>query len=171
MAEKYFAAKPTDEVGSDIIKNVKSITNTWHYRKVFIIRKILFSILQGLDHLGKLTNSGIKLEYTKISVNHFRNLIQHQLVMTTSQRPSFEAKAANDDYKSQTQCILAQGLLDYYMREKRLEKHFKSAVETSLWAGEGFICLEWDASEGKSMELMKVRLLKMVTSLLRTTLH
>ena len=69
--------------------------------------------------------------------------------MTTSQRPAFEAKAINDDYKSQTQCILAQGLLDYYMREKRLEKHLKRAVETSLWAGEGYISLEWDASEGR----------------------
>ena len=150
MAEKYFAAKPTDEVGSDIIKKCEEyyeyLAITGRYS---LLERSYFQYFRALDHLGKLTNSGIKLEYTKISVNHFRNLIQHQLVMTTSQRPSFEAKATNDDYKSQTQCILAQGLLDYYMREKRLEKHFKSAVETSLWAGEGFICLEWDASEGK----------------------
>jgi hypothetical protein len=150
MAERYFAAKPTDEVGSDIIKKCEEyyeyLAITGRYS---LLERSYFQYFRALDHLGKLTNSGIKLEYTKISVNHFRNLIQHQLVMTTSQRPSFEAKATNDDYKSQTQCILAQGLLDYYMREKRLEKHFKSAVETSLWAGEGFICLEWDASEGK----------------------
>ena len=132
MAEKYFAAKPTDEVGSDIIKKCEEyyeyLAITGRYS---LLERSYFQYFRALDHLGMLTNSGIKLEYTKISVNHFRNLIQHQLVMTTSQRPSFEAKATNDDYKSQTQCILAQGLLDYYMREKRLEKHFNSAGETS----------------------------------------
>ena len=150
MAEKYFAAKPTEEIGSDIIKKCEGfyeyLTVTGRYS---LLERSYFQYFRALDHLGKLTNSGVKLEFTKISVNHFRNLIQHQLVMTTSQRPAFEAKAINDDYKSQTQCILAQGLLDYYMREKRLEKHLKRAVETSLWAGEGYISLEWDASEGR----------------------
>lgn len=150
MVDKYFAARKTEEVGSSILKKSEEyfeyLAATGRYG---LLERSYFQYFRALDHLGKLYRAGEKQEFTKISVNHYRNLIQHLLVMTTSQRPAFEAKATNNDYKSQAECILAQGLLDYYMREKRLEKHLKKAVETSLWAGEGYITLEWDASEGR----------------------
>ena len=150
MSEKYFAAKKTEEIGSDIFKKTEEyfeyLAKTGRYS---LLERSYFQYFRALDHLGQLYRTGEKKQFTNISVNHFRNLLQHLLVMTTSQRPAFEAKATNNDYKSQAECILAQGLLDHYMREKRLEKHLKQAVETSLWAGEGFITLEWDASEGR----------------------
>tara|TARA_R110002020_G_scaffold469337_1_gene694300 strand:+ start:1238 stop:3208 length:1971 start_codon:yes stop_codon:yes gene_type:complete len=148
--EKYFAARKTEEIGSVLLKKTEQyfefLAATGRYS---LLERSYFQYFRALDHLGQLYKAGQSHEFTKISVNHFRNLLQHLLVMTTSQRPAFEAKATNNDYKSQAECILAQGLLDYYMREKRLEKHLKKAVETSLWAGEGYITLEWDASEGR----------------------
>src|SRR5690606_33982338 len=63
-------------------------------------------------------------------------------------RPAMEARAINTDYKSIAQTVLANGILDYYMREKRLEKHLKTAAEIALIFGEGYIRLEWDSSRG-----------------------
>jgi len=150
MVEKYFAARKTEEVGAVILKKTEQyfeyLAATGRYS---LLERSYFQYFRALDHLGQLHRAGEKLEFTKLSVNHYRNLLQHLLVMTTSQRPAFEAKATNNDYKSQAECILAQGLLDYYMVEKRLEKHLKTAVETSLWAAEGYITLEWDAGEGR----------------------
>ena len=74
MAEEYFAAKPTEEIGSDIIKKCEGfyeyLTVTGRYS---LLERSYFQYFRALDHLGKLTNSGVKLEFTKISVNHFRN--------------------------------------------------------------------------------------------------
>ena len=159
--EKYFAARKTEEIGSILMKKTEQyfefLAATGRYS---LLERSYFQYFRALDHLGKLYSAGTKHEFTKISVNHYRNLLQHLLVMTTSQSPAFEAKATNNDYKSQSECILAQGLLDYYMREKRLEKHLKKAVETSLWSGEGYITLEWDASEGREFGADEGELIK-----------
>lgn len=88
-------------------------------------------------------------EIVNLAVNHFRNLAQHMLVMVTGQRPAFQPRSTNTDHKSQIQTYLAHGLLEYYMREKRLERHLKNAVESAIVLGSGFIKMEWNATSGK----------------------
>ncbi|CAM6000302.1 unnamed protein product [Sphagnum balticum] len=68
--------------------------------------------------------------------------------MTTSTRPAMDARAINTDYRSLAQTTLANGILDYYLREKKLERYLKLATEYALVFGEGFIRMEWDANEG-----------------------
>jgi len=63
-----------------------------------------------------------------------------------------EARAANTDYKSSAQVTLANGLLDYYMREKRLERYINKAVELSIVLGSGYVKIEWDATTGSVIE-------------------
>lgn len=96
--------------------------------------------------------AGEQGELAQLPVNHIRNLAQHMYVMTTSSRPTMEARAANSDYKSAAQVTLANGLLDYYMREKRLERYINSAVEMSIVIGAGYVKVEWDATAGKVVE-------------------
>ncbi len=69
----------------------------------------------------KISFSGEQGEIANLPVNHLRNIAQNILVMITATRPAMEARAVNTDYKSLVQTKLANGLLDYYMREKRLE--------------------------------------------------
>lgn len=45
--------------------------------------------------------------------------------------------------------MLANGLLDYYMREKRLEKYLKRAVEYAIVLGSGYVKMDWDATTGE----------------------
>src|SRR6478609_6166371 len=84
-------------------------------------------------------------ELTQIGVNHFRNIAQHILNMITSTRPMMQARAINTDHKSLIQTNLANGLLDYYMREKRLENYFKTAVEYAIVFGIGYVKMEWNS--------------------------
>lgn len=99
---------------------------------------------------GAISETGTQGEYSSIGINHYRNIMQHMLVMTTSQRPAFEPRSTNTDVKSQSQTILATGLLDYYMREKRLERHLKGGVELCLIFGEGFVAVDWDSTSGEA---------------------
>jgi hypothetical protein len=71
------------------------------------------------------------------------------LTMVTATRPSFQARAINTDLKSQIQTNLANGLLEYYMREKRLESDLRKAVEYAIVMGSGYIKMEWNATSGE----------------------
>lgn len=97
----------------------------------------------------RITFSGEQGELTNLPVNHFHNIAQNILVMITATRPIMEARAVNTDYKSLVQTKLANGLLDYYMREKRLERYLKTAVEYAIVMGSGYIKMEWNATGGE----------------------
>ena len=104
----------------------------------------------GQQRAGRINKGGDEGEYSLISVNHFRNLLLHILQLAVGQRPAFEPRAINSDVISQKQTILARGLLDYYMREKRLERDLKKAAEYSLVFGEGYVSSMWNATAGKT---------------------
>ena len=61
--------------------------------------------------------------------------------MITANRPSMDARAINTDAKSLSQTYLANGILDYYMREKHLEDALKKAVEMAVVMGSGYVKL------------------------------
>lgn len=148
--KEYFANLPADEIGQKLNEKVENYYNMLEkYGQLRIWRKSYRTYNNSIRLGGQLNKVGEQDEFTTMNVNHFRNLLQHMLVMTLSQRPAFEARASNNDYKSQSQTILAQGLLDYYMREKRLERNLKQATEFALLFGEGFVEVTWDGNAGE----------------------
>ena len=100
----------------------------------------------------QISFGGEQGELANLPVNHIRNIAQHMKTMTIASRPALEARAANTDPKSLIQAQLATGLLDYYMREKRLERFISNAVEYAIVLGAGYIKMEWDTSVGKIVE-------------------
>lgn len=103
----------------------------------------------------EITFSGEQGELASIAINHYRNLARHMLNMVTANRPSFQARCVNTDYKSQSQVYLAHGLLDYYMREKRLEVFLKRAVEYAIVLGSGYVKMEWDSGKGALVDFVE----------------
>lgn len=152
--DQYFALLPKEDIAAELSKRCdlwyENLGMSGIYRKM----KKSYAAYYGYNQTGsghtssEIIKSGEQGELSLIKANHFRNLLQHLLVMTTSSRPAMDARAVNTDYRSLAQTILANGILDYYMREKRLERHLKLAVEYSLVFGEGYVRMEWDTSEG-----------------------
>lgn len=108
-----------------------------------------------IDDGHRITFGGEQGELVNLPINHIHNIAEHIMVMITAQRPSMEARAVNTDYKSQAQTILANGLLDYYMREKRLEKYLKTAVKYSIVLGAGYIKMEWNSMAGELHDVVE----------------
>ncbi|MFZ4411501.1 MAG: hypothetical protein ACOYOV_00360 [Bacteroidales bacterium] len=155
--EKYFAAKEGSEAAAILMDKITSWSSALRANGFFQKLRDTWNSYHGAFFANavnshQITFGGEQGELTNLAVNHIRNLGQHMLVMTTSSRPSLEARAANTDYKSLVQTQLANGLLDYYMREKRMERYIKNAVETAIVLGAGYIKMEWDATEGKVIE-------------------
>lgn len=136
---QYLEAKGKDWIGginvNGYMERIKRSWNAYHG----IYYKDAHEISYGGES-GELVN---------IAVNHYHNFGQHMLTMVTSNRPAFQAKAVNTDHKSQVQVDLANDLLEYYMRQKNLDKKLKDATEYSIVLGTGYIKMEWNATKGR----------------------
>lgn len=148
--EQYFATKPHDEAVSDMERLIDDYYRNLQANGTLKLWKRSYQAYNTASTKGSdIASAGDHDEYTVMRVNHYRNIVQHLMNLTINQRPAFEPRATNSDAKSQTQTILARGLLDYYMREKRLERDLRKAVEYSLVFAEGFVGAEWNATTGE----------------------
>lgn len=146
----YFANLTVDEIGGELQKKVDDYYQYVRINGMLDLwRKSYRQYFRAGYHLGDTVRGGEAGEYSFLFVNHFRSILQAILSITVSQRPTYDARAVNNDYSSQAQTKLAQGLLDYYMREKRLERYVAEAVEFAIWSGEGYLVLNWDIALGR----------------------
>lgn len=147
---EYFALVPTERIGEELNTkvegyydhlNINGYTNLW--------QKVQAQYYRGYYNNGSIVPYGSVGEKKILSVNHFRNLLEHIKVLTTNERPVFQPRAINNDYKSYVQTKFAGTLLDYYMKQKGLEDVIDAAVDFSLIGGEGIVMEEWDKNKGK----------------------
>ena len=146
----YWAAVPSDEIAN---KMVEWIDRYYKFLgtsgKMDRYRSSYSYYYRAGVNGGTLGGAGEQGELTTISVNSYRNYLNHIAILTTQQQPYFEPKATNSDSQSQSQVILASSLLDYYLRQKRIERNMTQAVDDCLIFDEAFIRIEWDVSGGK----------------------
>ena len=146
----YWAGVPSTEIADEILDRVKKYyTYLSLSGRLDLYRRSWAYYYRPRLSGASLQSGGDQGELTTLSINHYRNLLTHLETMTVQQRAAFEPRATNSDVKSQSQVILAAGLLDYYMREKKLERHLVQAVKESLIYGEAFCRVEWDATSGE----------------------
>ncbi len=156
----YFAAKSATETAAVLEGKVSEWSNSIDsngfiekLRSCYLAYHGAYYSDTGSGH--QITFSGEQGEMVNMPVNQFRNIATHMLVMTTSNRPTMECRAANTDYKSQRQTLLANNILDYYMREKKLEIYLKQAVEYSIVYGAGHIVMSWNATKGEKVDYIE----------------
>lgn len=151
---EYFAGKEAQDTARIVLTKADRWFHTLDVNGYLDKLKNAWSAYHGAYYSDvgsghKITFSGEQGELTNLPVNHYRNLCRHTLTMVTASRPTMEARATNTDYKSLVQTKLANGLLDYYMREKRLEDYLYRAIEYAIVLGSGFIKMEWNATSGE----------------------
>lgn len=150
----YFAADEDKATASTLLDKANHWYNELDTNGYLEKLRMMWAAYHGayfsdFDDGHSITFGGEQGEIAHLVVNHMRNLAQHILVMITSNRPTLQARATNTDHKSLVQARLANGLLDYYMREKRLEEYLKVAVEYAIVLGSGFVKMEWNATTGE----------------------
>lgn len=150
----YFANKPADERAAIVLTKTgewyKSLDTSGYLTKL----RTMWAAYHGAYFTDsgdshQINFSGEQGEIVQLAVNHLHNIAKIMLNMITATRPTMQARSINTDYKSLVQTKLANGLLDYYMRDKRLEEYLKKAVEYAIVLGSGYIKLEWNATTGE----------------------
>jgi hypothetical protein len=155
----YFAAKDSEEAAEIILSKTKDWFNSLDSNGYLDKLRRVWAAYHGAyydsaSESHQISFGGEQGELAQIGVNHIRNLAQHMHNMITSTRPAMQARSINTDYKSLTQTKLANGLLDYYMRDHRLEKFLKQAVEYAIVFGTGYVKLEWNAVVGDVYDVL-----------------
>jgi len=156
----YFAAADSETIAQELQAKVEkyysyiissNLVELWRrsYRAYYGMRQSTGASGWGVFDVGQLVPSGDQGEIVRVKVNHFANLITHQVVMTTGQRPALECRAVNADASSLVAASLGDGIAEYFMRERRLERNYFQAIETAVVVSEGYVVLGWDATAGK----------------------
>jgi hypothetical protein len=151
----YFASKEAKETSGILLSKANSFYNFMARNAYLEKLRQSYRMYHGIyndDPTGyghTINFTGEQGELVSIPVNHYRSIASKMLTMVTQNRPVMDARAINSDYKSESQVYLANNILDYYMREKKLEDYLKSACEMAIVFGSGFIKLEWNATSGE----------------------
>lgn len=156
----YWAACPPEEIGRESQAKVdkyynfvisSNLVELWRrsYRAYYGMRQSLGASGWGIFDVGQLVPSGDQGEIIRVHVNHYANLINHQMAMTCGQRPALECRAVNSDAESLVSASIGNGVTEYFMRERKLERNYFQGVETGLVTSEGYIVLGWDPTAGK----------------------
>ncbi len=153
----YFAADTPENTASNLLNKSQSFftylrANAYLEKLNLMYRAYYGAYNTSIGTGHQIHFTGEQGELALMPVNHFRNIAQHIYTMITANRPVMEARAVNLDSKSQSQAYLANGILDYYMREKGLEEALKRAVEMSIVLGTGFVKMEWNATAGEEYD-------------------
>lgn len=153
MSNKYFAAKDAKDTAAILMGKIDAWTNSLTYNGYLDKVKRSWAKYYGVNFEDNNSGHSISFkgeqgELAQININHFHNIAQNMLNMTTSSRPAMDARSTNTDYKSLVQTYLANGLLDYYLREKRLEVYLKKACEMAIVMGVGYVKLDWNTTAG-----------------------
>jgi hypothetical protein len=156
-SQRYFAAQPAESLLGELTKRVRRYDEWLDSTGVIWRWSRSLKVYHGLKpndgehtlNTGRLRATGKQGELTYFVQNHYRNLVQHVLVLVTSNRPALQARAANSDHKSQVQATLGTGVLEFYLRDKRMETNYKAAVEHAILFGEGHVVKLWNPALGE----------------------
>jgi hypothetical protein len=153
MHDQYFATLPENEICEALSEKVSNYYDEIDRSgRLGLLRKshrYYFALdAQGAHEASDVNRGGDQGELSLLKANHYRNLLQHLHVLVTQNRPAFECRAVNTDLKSQIQTILGKNILEYYLRDQRLDLHYRKVAEYAIVYGEGYLELEWDKSKG-----------------------
>jgi hypothetical protein len=153
----YFAQKKAEDCAGILLAKGDSFFNILRANAYLEKMSRMWRAYHGaysndLGYGHRVEFSGEQGELVMLPVNHFANIAQHIYTMITANRPTMDARAINTDYKSLAQTYIANGVLDYYMREKHLEDCLKKATEMAIVLGTGFIKLDWNATAGEAYD-------------------
>lgn len=106
----------------------------------------------GIDpntlHQTGIQYVGPELDSLRFRTNLSRPNVRQSIMLALGERPKFQGVAANNDVASLTQVGITNKLIDYALREARIDAKAYSAVEGDRYFGQGYLWLTWDVHGG-----------------------
>ena len=156
----YFAARKAEETAAILMAKSEDWYNNIETNGYLDKLRSMWAAYHGIYYTDftdahMISFGGEQGEQTKIAVNHLRNLARHILNIVTSSRPAVQCRAINSDQQSLVQARLGNGLLNYYLKEKRLENCFQRAAEYAIVLAAGYVKVEWNEMSGEVFDVLE----------------
>jgi hypothetical protein len=153
--DKYWATQEDDRdlansLWSRVTDFYERLPNHSFYRRALESYRTFYGFPTVRDpfDMTELASGGQAGEQSAIKVNHYHSIGQALVTLTTSQKPKLECVATNAEVESLQDTQLAQSLVDYYQREKGLEKAILDTVVSSVVMGTGYTLITWNPAAG-----------------------
>lgn len=143
--DAYWAAMPPEELISELESRIENFDNYLQSSGVMSELRDSYDMFYGDS---KIREAGEQGHLVKLRINHYGSLCRSLVSMICQNKPMWQPIASNSDSSSQSSAILASSLLDYYLREKRLDRMLKSATQMSVFLKESWISCTWNTQNG-----------------------
>jgi hypothetical protein len=145
MASTYWGLAPESEIANEVVHkwaaHQRWVTLTGYGEKA----QKMYDMFYG--------DFGISLDSDKtnarMSVNHFKSLIQRLHSITTQSKLQYVPKSRNSDAAAMNESDLAKGLLEYYADEKDMNQVTSRMVELGLVMQDSYVYAPWDKHQGE----------------------
>jgi hypothetical protein len=122
------------------------------YGMLGLWRRSHYQYFSGFYSGGMMQVAGQDGELMELSVNDYRNLIQHLAILITSSDIKWDVRSINTDKKSQLQSLLVPGLLEYYEKYGGARQEAFRCAEYCLVYGDGYMLVDWDRMKGENFD-------------------
>lgn len=153
----YFAQRDREEIAKYCMEKVQDYYQYLEVSgRIYLWREIYNQYFRARTTKGSLYVTGKVGEYLNMDSADFRNLLQHLKVLTTQARSTFIPISTNTDYKSESQCRVARGILEYYMKDEKIGRLIDQASEYAIMYGDSYVKLDWDVNKGQTVMIEEV---------------
>lgn len=149
--DDYFARKTDDELAAVLQTKIEQFERFLDTTGRLNLVKESYEHAYNLKLGAVLTRSGPQGEIMRVSINEYRAFLNSAHISVSNVRPQFKAEAATPDYKSQSECLLADAVVDHYLDEGQLEAQLTQAPLSAMIIGEDFLTVLWDENGGEEV--------------------
>lgn len=152
--EEYFATEEVTDCVSALVDYINAYYSEMNRTgRINLYRNSYYKFYQGFILKGAIYSSGQEGELKNTFVNHFANLITHQVNMVCQQKLSYEPQATVGDSEAQEQIKLAKGILYAYSNRSDfdLDGLLRDCTEQSRIFGESHVSVLWKKSLGRTI--------------------
>lgn len=150
----YWAAAKAEDIASEIKERASEYYQALEEGGLLDLFKSAHGHFYGLNPQGshetsKIVEFGVDGEKLGVRSNQLRSIIRYILTSTTADRPSLNPRAMNNTAAALAQVPTARRALEYYHKNKRMERKLHGVALRALLYGKGYLIQGWDASVGR----------------------
>lgn len=152
--QEYFAAQDVDKCVGRICEKIDEYFLEMNRTgRINIYRNAYFKYFQGFILKGAIFHSGQEGELSNTYINHYGNLITHNVNMVCQQKIAYEPQATVSDAQAQDQIKQAKGILFVYANDVKadLGGKLRLCTEMSCNFGEADVSVLWNKELGRTL--------------------
>jgi hypothetical protein len=159
-SKQYAFSAPPEELAA----RIPQIETSWREalnrhqlpRAWYLIWCQTYGVDPRTSHQTGVQYIGPELDALRFRTNLTRPNVRQSIMLALGERPKFQGVASNNDVASLAQVPAVNKLIDYAMREARIDQFGYEATEADRYFGKGYLWLTWDVTGGEMVDGMVV---------------